>query len=47
MKKNVLVFGVSDSEIPKYLEKVSESIDLTIITNDSICLLYTSDAADE
>ena len=36
MKKNVLVFGVSDSEIPKYLEKVSESIDLTIITNDSI-----------
>ena len=36
MKKNVLVFGVSDSEIPKYLEKVSESIDMTIITNDSI-----------
>ena len=36
MKNNVLVFGVSDSEIPKYLEKVSETINLTIITNDSI-----------
>ena len=27
MKKNVLVFGVSDSETPKYLEKVSETIE--------------------
>ncbi len=36
MNKNVLVFGVSESEKPKYLNKLSEAIDLTIITNDFI-----------
>ena len=36
MNKIVLAFGISGDEKPKYLDKVIEAIDLTVITNDSI-----------
>ena len=36
MNKNVLVFGISESKKPEYLNKISDAIDITIITNDFI-----------
>ena len=43
MNKNVLVFGISESEKPKYLNKLSDAIDITIITNDFISQNETND----